>query len=85
VHMGNRRARLMGIDGQLHSLSPLAVLQRGYALVLDEQGAVIRSTGQLTAGQRVRTRMDDGSFTSQVEEIRPVDAKTKKKGKKTSS
>ena len=72
------------LEGQLHSLSPLAVLQRGYALVLDEQGAVIRSTGQLTAGQRVHTRLEDGRFSSQVDKIRSV-LKKSKKDKKTSS
>ncbi len=31
------------LDARLRSLSPLAVLERGYALVLDSDGAVIRS------------------------------------------
>ena len=82
VQLANRKAAHIRIEGQLRSLSPLAVLQRGYALVLDESGAVIRSAGQLTAGQRVSTRLDDGSFSSQVEEIHSTNLKTKKKDKK---
>ena len=82
VQLASQRAAYTRLHGQLHSLSPLAVLQRGYALVLDARGAVIRSTAQLTVGQRVHTRLDDGSFSSQVNEIQ---AKTKKKEKKKGS
>ena len=38
-------AALAALDGHLHSLSPLAVLDRGYALVLSADGSLIRSTG----------------------------------------
>ena len=51
---------------ELAALSPLAVLQRGYALVQDEKGAVVRSIERLTANQQVAIRMNDGTFTSQV-------------------
>jgi len=60
-------ARLSALDGQLNSLSPLAVLDRGYALVLDAQGALVRSAAQVAPGDRVVTRLSDGSFSSQVE------------------
>ena len=62
------RARLQALDARLNSLSPLAVLDRGYALVLDESGALIRSARRVTPGERVSTRMSDGAFTSRVEE-----------------
>jgi exodeoxyribonuclease VII large subunit len=55
------------LDARLHSLSPLAVLDRGYALVLNAEGALIRSTAQLAAGDRLTTRLCDGAFTSRVE------------------
>jgi exodeoxyribonuclease VII large subunit len=84
VQLANRRAVHAQLEAQLQSLSPLAVLQRGYALVLDERGTVIRSTTQLTAGQRVHTRLDDGSFTSRIDAIGPA-TKSKKKDKKASS
>ncbi len=60
-------ARLSSLDAQLHSLSPLAVLERGYALVLGANGALIRSSKQVATGDRVTTRLSDGEFTSQVE------------------
>ena len=64
------RARLGALDAQLNSLSPLRVLDRGYALVLDAQGVVVRSAQQVAPGDQVRTRLSDGSFTSRVTEIR---------------
>jgi exodeoxyribonuclease VII large subunit len=65
-------ARLNALGARLQSLSPLAVLERGYALVLDEQGALVRSTTQLSQGDRVNTRLSDGSFTSRVEQATPT-------------
>jgi exodeoxyribonuclease VII large subunit len=60
-------ARLSALDGQLNSLSPLAVLDRGYALVLNTQGVLVRSAAQVAPGDHVLARLADGSFTSQVE------------------
>jgi exodeoxyribonuclease VII large subunit len=48
VAVTSRRAAYAVVHGELRSLSPLAVLQRGYGLVQDENGAVIRSVGLLT-------------------------------------
>jgi len=60
-------ARLSSLDARLQSLSPLAVLERGYALVQGAGGEVIHSTTQLAPGDQVTTRLSDGAFTSRVE------------------
>jgi exodeoxyribonuclease VII large subunit len=62
-------AHLSALDARLHSLSPLAVLERGYALVIDAAGGVVRSTEQISAGDKVTTRLADGAFTSRVENV----------------
>ena len=67
-------AHLSALDARLHSLSPLAVLERGYALVLTAAGGVVRSAVQVAPGDRVVTRLTDGVFTSRVESA----AKTQK-------
>jgi len=64
-------ARIGALDARLQSLSPLAVLDRGYALVLNAEGSLIRSTTQLTPGEPLLTRLSDGSFTSRVEATAP--------------
>jgi exodeoxyribonuclease VII large subunit len=58
---------LSSLDARLHSLSPLAVLDRGYALVLNAEGGLVRSSEQVAEGDQVTTRLSDGSFTSRVE------------------
>jgi exodeoxyribonuclease VII large subunit len=62
-------ARVDGLDARLRSLSPLAVLERGYALVLSNEGTVIRSASQVMNGDRVRTRLSDGEFGSTVDDV----------------
>ena len=66
VSVAGRRGEWANVRGALQALSPLAVLQRGYALVQNEAGAVVRSVGQLAAGRGVQTRLGDGSFRSTV-------------------
>ncbi|MFY9913102.1 MAG: exodeoxyribonuclease VII large subunit [Nocardioidaceae bacterium] len=56
---------------RVRSLSPLATLQRGYAVVQTEAGDVITSTAALAAGTRLDTRLADGRFASTVDEIHP--------------
>jgi len=63
--------RIGALDARLHSLSPLAVLDRGYALVLTPDGALIRSVAQLESGQTVTTRLADGAFLSRIESTSP--------------
>jgi exodeoxyribonuclease VII large subunit len=78
--------RLGAFDARLHSLSPLAVLDRGYALVLSSDGALIRSASQIGSGDQLTTRLADGSFTSRVETISsgaPHAATTGKRGKRS--
>ena len=62
-------SRLRALDARLRSLSPLAVLHRGYALVLNQQGSVVRSAEQLATGERLTTRLAEGSFVSRVEGV----------------
>jgi exodeoxyribonuclease VII large subunit len=67
-------AGLSSLDARLHSLSPLSVLDRGYALVLNADGALVRSSAQLAAGDLLNTRLADGSFTSRVESTTRADS-----------
>lgn len=72
------------LDARLNALSPLAVLERGYALVHDESGRVVRDAAQLEVGTVVSTRVSIGSFVSRVEskEADTRETKTSKTGKK---
>ncbi|MCU0876567.1 MAG: exodeoxyribonuclease VII large subunit [Pirellulaceae bacterium] len=62
------RQELVAAAARLEALSPLGVLARGYSVTLDERtGAVVRDASELSAGDLVRTRLAQGSFTSRVE------------------
>jgi exodeoxyribonuclease VII large subunit len=57
-----RRDRLGSVWALAASLGPNAVLARGYALVRDEAGALIRDTGQVRQGQALSVQVSDGRF-----------------------
>jgi exodeoxyribonuclease VII large subunit len=70
LHQGQRR--FAHLAGKLQSLSPLAVLERGYTITEDAKtGRVIRSANQLRVGQSIVTRLASASATSKVESIEP--------------
>jgi exodeoxyribonuclease VII large subunit len=56
---------LKGLDNRLSALSPLAVLERGYALVMKER-LVVSSTTQVEAGDGLHIRLRDGEFDARV-------------------
>ena len=63
------RGRLAVAVAALDALSPLAVLQRGYALVQDEEGRMVRSARRAQAGERLRVRLAEGALRCRVEEV----------------
>jgi exodeoxyribonuclease VII large subunit len=70
-HLANTRARTELLARALHAVSPLATLDRGYALLLDDQDNVIRSVDALNVGQSARARLRDGKCALQVTSIEP--------------
>ena len=64
-----RRERLAGLSSRLESLSPLATLARGFAIVRQEDTkTLIHSVTQVSPGDRLSVRVVDGVFGSKVEE-----------------
>ena len=64
-----RRARLDGLQQRLHALNPLAVMQRGFAVVHSADGRLLSSVRQISIGDEVSVRMTDGSFGAQVNQV----------------
>ena len=56
-------------SNRLKSNNPLAILQRGYAVVNDARGKIIKNIGEIQSGQQVQVRLVDGSFKADVKEI----------------
>jgi len=62
--------RLATMAGKVDSLSPLAVLARGYTITQDARsGDVIRAARRLRVGQSIVTRFSEGTAVSKVESI----------------
>lgn len=63
-------ARLSSAIEQLDALNPLAILQRGYSAVRNEQGRMIGSVAELAVGQTVEVMMRDGVARAEIKETR---------------
>jgi len=60
------KARHARAEGLLQAVSPLAVLNRGYALVFDEAGVLIRDASAAPDGGLITTRFAHSALTSRV-------------------
>ena len=59
-HLRSRRARLGALAGRMHALSPLATLERGYAVARDADGRTLASVSDFKAKQKFTLRLRDG-------------------------
>ena len=62
-HTAQRQQRA---EQALEHLNPQRVLERGFAVLQDEQGNIIKSTAQTTPGQSVKARLADGEIALSV-------------------
>jgi exodeoxyribonuclease VII large subunit len=61
------RSQLEGTQARLLALNPTSVLGRGFAVVSQADGAVVRQTSQVHSGDPLDVRVSDGSFGVRVE------------------
>ena len=52
----------------LHAMGPAATLERGYSILTDTKGVLIRNSEQVVPGQEIVTRLVDGRINSLVKE-----------------
>jgi exodeoxyribonuclease VII large subunit len=62
-------AQLLGFTATLEALDPVRVLERGYAVVRDARGAVVRNASQLAEGDAVRVALAQGAFSADITEV----------------
>jgi len=75
LHRRRDRARhaLEAAVGRLDSLSPLAVLGRGYSLTRTPAGEIVRSPAQVRVGDAIRVLLHRGSLDARVTDTREQD------------
>ncbi len=54
---------------RLHTISPLATLERGYSITRSEKGRIIKSTKGLKPGSHIRTHVNGGIIESKITSI----------------
>jgi len=64
-------SRLGNLAGKLGTLSPLAVLTRGYGVSFDPKGKMLRKASILKKGDTVKTYLGEGAFESEVKQVFP--------------
>jgi exodeoxyribonuclease VII large subunit len=63
------RVRAERMGRALEMLSPLAILERGYALVFDAEGKLVKDAAQVKAGEEIRARVAKGEIRSTVKRV----------------
>ena len=56
---------------EMEALSPVRVLERGYAVVRTADGTVLRAASEATAGEPVDVQLASGRLAAIVEDVRP--------------
>ena len=54
------KSRLADLSGRLDAMSPLKVIARGYALLLHEDGTILRSVQETEIMEKIEARVSDG-------------------------
>jgi exodeoxyribonuclease VII large subunit len=66
-----RRHALAATQAQLELLSPRRTLERGYAIVRDEQGNIVRDPARIRTGDALDLTLADGSAQIEVAKVTP--------------
>jgi len=66
LRLERQRHRLAALGGRLDALSPLKILERGYAVARDADGRVLKRTTQFPPGLPFRLRLSDGEVAARV-------------------
>ena len=64
--LAQKKFVLKNLSTNLNAVSPLAVLDRGYAIVMDDSGKALTSSSNIKLGETIHTRLANGNLTSNV-------------------
>ncbi len=70
--LDRRRNRWQQLGGQLHALSPLATLARGYAVARSEDGRTLASVSRFTPGSSFELLLRDGRVMATANSVEPT-------------
>lgn len=67
--LSSSSAKLTELGRGLNAVNPLQVLARGYSITFSEDHNILRSSGEVQVGQKIHTRLADGTVESVVESV----------------
>ncbi len=70
ARVGRQRASVDQLAGRLQALSPTNILQRGYALVFDRAGNLVKDAAQLNTGDEITAQLGKGKIEAVVKSRR---------------
>ena len=62
----NAKHRFRRVEAILRVLGPDATLHRGYSITMNDRGQIIRTTAEVHAKMKIRTRLSNGEFGSET-------------------
>ena len=68
--LGRAEGRLLADGRHLQALSPRRTLERGYAVVVGPDGAVLRRAAMVRSGDSIEVELADGALSASVTEVR---------------
>ena len=71
THQARRARHVDGLSQTLAAVNPLATLERGYAIVSDASGRIIREVSGLAPGSEITARVARGTVHARVESTEP--------------
>jgi exodeoxyribonuclease VII large subunit len=66
AYLMRRHSRLERLSGQVQSLSPISILERGYALVFNAEGRLLKDARQVREGDTIKAQLALGEVTATV-------------------
>ena len=67
-----KRDALAALSSQLELLNPQRTLERGYAIVTDSKGAILRTPAQLQPRSSINVRLAEGSAEVSIDSVQPT-------------
>jgi exodeoxyribonuclease VII large subunit len=67
--ISGHHARVSQILAKLDALSPVKILERGYALMFDAHGSLIKDASRVSVGERISARVAKGTIAAEVKGI----------------
>ena len=69
LQLQRRQQMLSALGGRLNALSPLATLDRGYAILTNTAGAIVRDARKIKTGDRLHAKISRGELECVVEDV----------------